>query len=239
MTLLELTDVHASYAGGNRVLHGVSLNVDEGGVTTLLGANGAGKTTTLRAICGMVSRRGTIRFDGRDLTHMRADRVARLGIAHVPQGRGTLTGLTVRENLDAGAALRRDRAQVRKDLDFYFELFPRLAERGKQKGSSLSGGEQQMLAIARALMGAPRLVLLDEPSLGLAPKVTSEVFETISTLRRETGVAMLIVEQNPALVLDMADDVIVLENGRVAASGSPAELSAQDAIRRAYLGGGE
>lgn len=239
MTLLELADVHASYAGGNRVLHGVSLNVDEGGVTTLLGANGAGKTTTLRAICGMVSRRGTIRFDGRDLTHMRADRVARLGIAHVPQGRGTLTGLTVRENLDAGAALRRDRAQVRKDLDFYFELFPRLAERGKQKGSSLSGGEQQMLAIARALMGAPRLVLLDEPSLGLAPKVTSEVFETISTLRRETGVAMLIVEQNPALVLDMADDVIVLENGRVAASGSPAELSAQDAIRRAYLGGGE
>ncbi|MGO1410812.1 MULTISPECIES: ABC transporter ATP-binding protein [unclassified Microbacterium] len=239
MTLLELTDVHASYAGGNRVLHGVSLNVDEGGVTTLLGANGAGKTTTLRAICGMVGRRGTIRFDGRDLTHMRADRVARLGIAHVPQGRGTLTGLTVRENLDAGAALRRDRAQVRKDLDFYFELFPRLVERGKQKGSSLSGGEQQMLAIARALMGAPRLVLLDEPSLGLAPKVTSEVFETISTLRRETGVAMLIVEQNPALVLDMADDVIVLENGRVAASGSPAELSAQDAIRRAYLGGGE
>lgn len=239
MTLLELADVHASYAGGNRVLHGVSLNVDEGGVTTLLGANGAGKTTTLRAICGMVSRRGTIRFDGRDLTHMRADRVARLGIAHVPQGRGTLTGLTVRENLDAGAALRRDRAQVRKDLDFYFELFPRLVERGKQKGSSLSGGEQQMLAIARALMGAPRLVLLDEPSLGLAPKVTSEVFETISTLRRETGVAMLIVEQNPALVLDMADDVIVLENGRVAASGSPAELSAQDAIRRAYLGGGE
>ncbi|WP_119696859.1 ABC transporter ATP-binding protein [Microbacterium halotolerans] len=239
MTLLELADVHASYAGGNRVLHGVSLRVDEGGVTTLLGANGAGKTTTLRAICGMVGRRGTIQFDGRDLTHMRADRVARLGIAHVPQGRGTLTGLTVRENLDAGAALRRDRTQVRKDLDFYLELFPRLAERGKQKGGSLSGGEQQMLAIARALMGAPRLVLLDEPSLGLAPKVTGEVFETISTLRRETGVAMLIVEQNPALVLDMADDVIVLENGRVAAAGTPAELSAQDAIRRAYLGGGE
>lgn len=238
MTLLELTDVHASYAGGNRVLHGVSLAVENGSMTALLGANGAGKTTTLRAICGTAGRRGAIRFDGHDLTRLRVDRIARMGIAHVPQGRGTLTGLTVRENLEAGAVLRRDRAQVRRDLDTYLQLFPRLAERSKQKGGGLSGGEQQMLAIARALMGAPRLLLLDEPSLGLAPKVTSEVFETIASLRAETSVAMLVVEQNPALVLELADDVVVLENGRVAASGTPEELSAQDSIRRAYLGGG-
>lgn len=239
MSLLELEDVHATYPGGGRVLHGISLRVEEGGLTALLGANGAGKTTTLRAICGMLNRRGAIRLRDRDITGLGVDRIARLGVAHVPQGRGTLTGLTVRENLEAGGAMRRDRAAVRRDLAFFLELFPRLSERLSQKGGSLSGGEQQMLAIARALMGAPRLVLLDEPSLGLAPKVTHEVYETIATLRRETGVAMLIVEQSPALVLDMAEQVVVLENGRVAASGTPDEVSEEDAIQRAYLGGRE
>ncbi|MGO1770500.1 MAG: ABC transporter ATP-binding protein [Microbacterium sp.] len=239
MTLLEIRDVHATYPGGGRVLHGVSLHVEEGGLTALLGANGAGKTTTLRAICGMLHRRGSIQLGDRDIASLPVDRIARLGVAHAPQGRGTLTGLSVKENLEAGAAMRRDRAAVRRDLAFYLDLFPRLAERLSQKGGSLSGGEQQMLAIARALMGGPRLVLLDEPSLGLAPKVTQEVYRTIETLRRETGLSMLIVEQNPALVLDMADQVVVLESGHVAASGTPAEVSEKDAIQRAYLGGRE
>jgi len=236
MTLLKLTGVNASYPGGGQVLHGVSLEVTPGGVTAVLGANGAGKTTTLRTICGMTHRRGAIEFDGRDISHLSTDRIARLGIAHVPQGRGTLTGLTVMDNLYAGAVMRRDRAAVQRDLDACLQLFPRLGERSNQMGGNLSGGEQQMLAVARALMTGPRILLLDEPSLGLAPKITREVYDAIATLRQETGLAMLVVEQNAALALGLADNVVVLENGRVAAAGTAEELTAQDAIRRAYLG---
>jgi branched-chain amino acid transport system ATP-binding protein len=236
MSILTLEEVHASYSGGSRVLHGISFTVSDGGVTALLGSNGAGKTTTLRTISGITHRRGTIRFAGTDITGMRTDKIARLGIAHVPQGRGTLPGLTVRDNLEAGAIMRRDRAAVRADMARYLDLFPRLAERATQRANTLSGGEQQMLAIARALMGAPRLLLLDEPSLGLAPKVTQDVFRTIATLQEQTQISMLIVEQNSALALQLADHVVLLENGRIAASGTPTDLMASDAIRRAYLG---
>ncbi|WP_417561612.1 ABC transporter ATP-binding protein [Microbacterium sp.] len=236
MNILTLDDVHAAYPGAGRVLHGVSLAVATGGVTAVLGANGAGKTTTLRTISGITHRRGAIRFEDRDITGLRTDKIARLGIAHVPQGRGTLTGLTVRENLEAGAVMRKDRAGVRSDMQRYLEVFPRLAERSGQRANTLSGGEQQMLAIARALMGGPRLLLLDEPSLGLAPKVTQDVFRTIAALKEQTTISMLLVEQNSALALQLADHVVLLENGRVAASGTPDDLLASDAIRRAYLG---
>lgn len=236
MNILTLDEVHASYPGAGRVLHGVSFTVAAGGVTALLGSNGAGKTTTLRTISGITHRRGSIRFEDRDITRLRTDKIARLGVAHVPQGRGTLPGLTVRENLEAGAIMRKDRAAVRDDMKRYLDVFPRLAERRGQRANTLSGGEQQMLAIARALMGAPHLLLLDEPSLGLAPKVTQDVFRTIATLKEQTQISMLIVEQNSALALQLADHVVLLENGRIAASGSPDELMASDAIRRAYLG---
>ena len=234
--ILNLDDVHASYPGGSRVLHGVSFTVADGGVTALLGANGAGKTTTLRTISGITHRRGSIRFEDTDITSLRTDRIARLGVAHVPQGRGTLPSLTVRENLEAGAVMRRDRAAVRRDMQRYLEVFPRLAARSAQRATTLSGGEQQMLAVARALMGAPRLLLLDEPSLGLAPKVTQDVFRTITALKESTNISILLVEQNAALALQLADHVVLLENGHIAASGTPSELLASDAIRRAYLG---
>jgi branched-chain amino acid transport system ATP-binding protein len=220
----------------SQVLHRIDLEVAEGTVTALLGANGAGKTTTLRAISGMVWRRGTILFDGRDLTRLRPDQVARLGIAHVPQGRGTLRRLSTADNLMVGALRRRDRSRVDDDLQRCYALFPRLAQRRTAVAGSLSGGEQQMLAIGRAIMSRPRLLLLDEPSLGLAPQVIQEVFRVLAALRTEWGLSMLLVEQSVIAALDLADAALVLETGRVALRGPASELAAMDEIRTAYLG---
>ncbi len=235
MTLLALRDVVAGYGSGE-VLHGIDLEVDDGGVTALLGANGAGKTTTLRAVSGMIGRRGSIRFAGRDLVGLSTDRIARLGIAHVPQGRGTLARLSVRDNLRVGALRRRDGAAVATDLRRVEELFPVLGERAGSDAGTLSGGEQQMLAVGRALMSRPRLLLLDEPSLGLAPLITRRLFETLPVLREQWGVAMLVVEQNANLALQVSDRAVVLESGRVALAGPAAEVAGHDDVRRAYLG---
>lgn len=236
MTLLELEEVTASY-GPVQVLEGVSLSVPEGGAVGILGANGAGKTTTLRAISGMVRAGGRIRFDGRDIRGRGPDRTAALGIAHVPEGRGTLTQLTVRENLRVGAYLRKDRRAIPADIDYCLDLFPQLKERIGSQASALSGGEQQMLAVGRAFMARPRLLLLDEASLGLAPSTAKNVYDAIRRLRVESGIAMLIVEQNANLAFTLVDTATVLETGRNALTGTSAELKGMDEIRRAYLGG--
>ncbi|MCP2635654.1 ABC transporter ATP-binding protein [Microbacterium sp. HD4P20] len=236
MTLLELADLTASY-GPIQVLERVSLTVPEGGAVGILGANGAGKTTTLRAISGAVRSTGTLRFDGKDLRGMRPDQVAALGIAHVPEGRGTLSDLTVRENLMVGAYLRKDRKGIASDTEYCLDLFPQLKERIRSNGSALSGGEQQMLAVARAIMAKPRLMMLDEASLGLAPSTARSVYDAIGRLRRESGIAMLVVEQNANLALSLVDTATVLETGRSVLSGTSAELRGMDEIRRAYLGG--
>jgi branched-chain amino acid transport system ATP-binding protein len=234
VSLLEVQDLEAGY-GDVTVLRGVSFAVDEGQVVTVLGPNGAGKTTTLRALSGMVRRGGRIVFDGRDLSRSPPDRIARHGIAHVPEGRGTFAGFTVEENLRVGAYPRRDRS-VLDDADRWLKRFPALSERRTQLAGSLSGGEQQMLAIARALMLRPRLMLLDEPSLGLAPLVKQELFSTLEGIARDEGVTLLVVEQNANLVLRFADYAYVLEAGRIALSGEASEIGADDGIRRAYLG---
>ncbi|MQA77932.1 MAG: ATP-binding cassette domain-containing protein [Streptosporangiales bacterium] len=236
MTLLELTDVTASY-GPVRVLEGVSLSVPDGGAVGILGANGAGKTTTLRAISGTVRTSGRITFDGRDIRGLRPDRVAALGIAHVPEGRGTLAQLSVRDNLRVGAYLRKDRRAISADLDYCLTLFPQLKDRLAASAAALSGGEQQMLAIARAFMAGPRLLLLDEASLGLAPSTAKAVYEAIGRLRRESGIAMVVVEQNANLAFRLVDTATVLETGRNVLTGPSAELEGMDEIRRAYLGG--
>ena len=234
MSLLEVQDLEAGY-GPVTVLRDVSFAVEEGRIETILGPNGAGKTTTLRALSGMVRRRGRMVFDGHDLTRAAPDRVARLGIAHVPEGRGTFTEFTVEENLRVGAYPRRDR-EVGADIERWLERFPALAERRRQRAGSLSGGEQQMLAVARALMLRPRLILLDEPSLGLAPLITRELFSILEGIARDEGVTLLVVEQNANLVLRFADHAHVLEAGRVVLSGTAAEVGADDGIRRSYLG---
>jgi branched-chain amino acid transport system ATP-binding protein len=234
-SLLEVARLDAGYLR-SQVLHGIDFDVAEGGVTALLGANGAGKTTTLRAISGMVWRRGTIRFDGRDLSRSRPDEVARLGIAHVPQGRGTLSRLSTAENLMVGALRRRDRSGVSADLERCYDLFPSLARRRRAVAGSLSGGEQQMLAIGRAIMSRPRLLLLDEPSLGLAPLLIQDVFRVLAALRAEWGLTMLLVEQSVIAALDLADGALVLETGRIVLRGTATELAAMDEIRSAYLG---
>lgn len=236
MTLLELTDVTASY-GKVQVLEGVSLQVPDGGAVGILGANGAGKTTTLRAISGTVNVGGRITFDGTDITHAGPEKVASLGIAHVPEGRGTLPNLSVRENLLVGAYLRKDRGGVSGDIDFLLELFPNLGRRIGQNASTLSGGEQQMLAIARAFMAKPRLLVLDEPSLGLAPSTSKDVYDSLQRLREESGIAMLVVEQNASLAFRIVEAATVLETGRSVLSGTAAELKGRDEIRKAYLGG--
>lgn len=236
MTLLELVEITASY-GRVQVLESVSLAVPDGGAVGILGANGAGKTTTLRAISGTVRSTGTIRFDGRDLRGLRPDQVAALGIAHVPEGRGTLSDLTVRENLRVGAYKRKDRKGIQADIDYCLDLFPQLQDRIRSNGSALSGGEQQMLAIARAIMAKPRLLLLDEASLGLAPGTARTVYAAIRRLRVESGIAMLVVEQNANLAFTLVDSATVLETGRSVLTGSAAELKGMDEIRRAYLGG--
>ncbi|QCU77382.1 ABC transporter ATP-binding protein [Citricoccus sp. SGAir0253] len=236
MTLLEITDLTASY-GPVQVLGGVSLSVPEQGAVGILGANGAGKTTTLRAISGMVRTGGSIRFEGRDIRGRRPDEVAALGIAHVPEGRGTLGNLTVRENLQVGAYLRKDRKGIREDMEHLLELFPNLRERYGSNASALSGGEQQMLAVGRAYMARPKLLLLDEASLGLAPSTARTVYDAIRVLREQTGVAMLLVEQNANLAFTIVDTATVLETGRSILTGTSQELRGRDEIRKAYLGG--
>lgn len=236
MTLLELTDVTAYY-GPVQVLDGVSLAVPDGGAVGILGANGAGKTTTLRAISGTVRAGGSIVFDGKEIRGLRPDQVAALGIAHVPEGRGTLGELTVRENLRVGAYKRKDRKGIASDIDYCLDLFPQLQERIKSSASALSGGEQQMLAVGRAIMSKPRLLLLDEASLGLAPSTAKSVYEAIRRLRVESGIAMLVVEQNANLALSLVDTATVLETGHNVLTGTAAELKGMDEIRRAYLGG--
>jgi branched-chain amino acid transport system ATP-binding protein len=233
--LLELDEVRAGY-GPTSVLHGVSLSVPEGEVVSLLGANGAGKTTTLRAITGGVRWTGDIRFAGRSLRGMHTEDVVRGGIAHVPEGRGILTELTVEENLKLGSYLRRDGPAVRKDYDRAFEYFPVLRERRRLSASTLSGGEQQMLALARALLMRPKLMLLDEPSLGLAPMIVRSIFEMIRTINQADRVTVLLVEQNARLALDISSHAYVLEVGRVAVEGASTELKGNESVRRSYLG---
>jgi branched-chain amino acid transport system ATP-binding protein len=232
--LLELRDVVARY-GPVQALHGVSLDVPEGSVVAVLGANGAGKTTTLRAISGTVRRSGKIVLGGRRLGGG-PEAAARAGIAHVPEGRGTFTELSVTENLRLGAYTRRDRAGVKQDIGRMGEWFPWIAERSDQEAGTLSGGEQQMLALARALMSRPRLLLLDEPSLGLAPLVVAEIFRIVRELNEREGLTVLVVEQNARIALDVADRATVLEVGRVAVEGSAEELRANESVRRSYLG---
>ena len=231
---LEVTGLHASY-GDFRVLHGIDFAVEKGGISTLLGANGAGKTTTLRALCGMIRRSGNIRFDGKDISGMATEDIVRLGIAHVPEGRGTFTGLTTEENLQCGA-MTRSRAEVAEGMERAYHWFPRLRERRHQQAGTLSGGEQQMLAIARALMLRPRLMLLDEPSFGLAPLIVQEMFAILRKVNQEEDVAMLIVEQNAGVVLELADTAFVLETGEIVMSGTAAEIRDHETIRAAYLG---
>ena len=233
--MLEVTGLDASY-GPIQVLRGVDLRVDEGEIVVLLGANGAGKTTTIRAICQMVDNKGSVTMGGQELVGLRPEKMAALGIAHVPQGRGTFPELTVEENLHVGAYVRKDRAEIRSDIDRNYTLFPRLGERRDQLAGSLSGGEQQMLAVARALMSRPRLLLLDEPSLGLAPLIIQDLFARFAELNENEAVTMFIVEQNANLALEIADRAYVLEAGQIVLSGTAADLQANDAVRRAYLG---
>ena len=235
VALLEVKGLKAYY-GQTQSLYDVGFDILSGGITTLLGANGAGKTTTLRAICNMVRTEGSIRFDGKDLTGMPTEEIVRLRIAHVPEGRGTFTTLTVDENLRIAAYTRRDKAAIQADLERVFSYFPRLKELVQQQAGTLSGGEQQMLAIARALMLKPRLMLLDEPSFGLAPLIVVEIFKIMRRINEEEKVSMLLVEQNAALALDLADTAYVLETGHVVMSGPAAVVKNDENVRKSYLG---
>jgi len=235
MALLKVERLEAQY-GWIKVLHGLDFAVEEGGITTILGANGAGKTTTLRAVCGMVKTSGAITFDGRRIDGTSTETLVRLGIAHVPEGRGTFVNLTVEENLRLGAYARRERANLAADFARVYQYFPVLNERRRQLAGTLSGGEQQMLAVARALMLRPRLLLLDEPSLGLAPMVVREIFRIVRTINKEERVSVLLVEQNALMALNLADHAYLIETGQVVRSAPAAELQKDDAIRRAYLG---
>ncbi|MGH8686791.1 MAG: ABC transporter ATP-binding protein [Burkholderiales bacterium] len=233
--LLQVAGLRAAY-GPTRVLHGIDFSLDEGTITTLLGANGAGKTTTLRALCGMVKTQGEVRVAGERIDRKATEDVVRLGIAHVPDGRGTFVNLTTEENLRLGAYTRKDRAQVESDLERVFGYFPRLKERREQQAGTLSGGEQQMLAVSRALMLRPKLMLLDEPSFGLAPLIVRELFEILRAVNQKEKVSMLVVEQNAAMALELADRAYLIETGRVVLSGTAAEIKSNDAVRRSYLG---
>jgi branched-chain amino acid transport system ATP-binding protein len=233
--LLEARGLEAQYRW-TKVLHGIDFAVEEGGITTILGANGAGKTTTLRAVCGMIKTAGEVHFDGRRIDGRATEDIVRLGIAHVPEGRGTFVNLTVEENLRLGAYGRRRGGGPAADFEGVYRYFPVLRERRGQVAGTLSGGEQQMLAVARALMLRPRLLLLDEPSLGLAPLVVREIFRIVRTINREERVSVLLVEQNASLALGLADHVYLLETGRVVMSGPAADLQRDESIRRSYLG---
>jgi len=233
--MLEVRGLCAFY-GQSQALHGLDFGLAEGGIVTLLGANGAGKTTTLRALCGMVRMTGEIHFDGKPITGRATEDIVRLGIAHVPEARGTFVRMTVEENLRLGAMTRRDHAAIAADIDEVYSVFPRLRERRKQQAGTLSGGEQQMLAVGRGLMLRPRMMLLDEPSFGLAPLIVAELFGILRRLNRERQVAMLIVEQNAALALDLADEAYLLETGRIVMAGPAAEIAKDEAVRRSYLG---
>jgi len=233
--LLEAKNLRAAY-GETRVLHGLDFAIEKGSITALLGANGAGKTTTLRALCAMVRTEGEIRFDGASLAGLRTEDIVRRGVAHVPDGRGTFLHLTTEENLRLGAYARRDRGEVEADVERMFGYFPRLRERRAQQAGTLSGGEQQMLAVSRALMLRPKLMLLDEPSFGLAPLLVRELFSILSEIRDREGVSMMLVEQNAAMALDLADRAYLIETGRVVLQGSSQQLKSNDSVRRSYLG---
>jgi branched-chain amino acid transport system ATP-binding protein len=233
--LLEVENLTAYY-GPIPALHGIEFSIGEGGVAALLGANGAGKTTTLRAISGVIRATGVIRFDSRPILGRAPEDIARLGIAHVPEGRGTFTRVTVEENLRLGAITRRDQKAIAEDLERCLSYFPILQDRYRQQAGTLSGGEQQMLAVARALMLRPRLMLLDEPSFGLAPMVVSALFDILRQINETEGVGMLIVEQNTSLALGLASEAYLLETGRIVLSGSSSEMGADESVRRSYLG---
>jgi branched-chain amino acid transport system ATP-binding protein len=231
--ILELRSVKAFY-GQSEVVHGIDATVEQGGMTVLLGANGAGKTTTLRAICGMVRTEGQILFAGQRIDRRSPEDIAALGVAHVPEGRGTFVGLTVEENLRLGGYTRRKSAH--ESMQRMYGYFPILAQRRRQQAGALSGGEQQMLAIARALMMAPRLLVLDEPSFGLAPRIVEDIFTIIARIRREQNVSVLMVEQNASLALELADQAYLIETGYIVTSGSAKALADDPQIRRSYLG---
>jgi branched-chain amino acid transport system ATP-binding protein len=233
--MLEVSDLHAGY-GPLAVLHGVAFSVEDGGISTLLGANGAGKTTTLRAVCGMVKPKGSIRLAGEAIAGRATEEIVRRGVAHVPDGRGTFLNLSTEENLRIGAYTRSDKAGVKQDLERCYHYFPRLKERRHQQAGTLSGGEQQMLAIARALMLRPRLLLLDEPSFGLAPLVVQEIFRIMEVIRRESKVGILLVEQNASLALEVADHAYLLETGRIVLGGPAEAVKQNEGVRKAYLG---
>ncbi len=233
--LLRLDAVEAFY-GRTQALFGIGLSVREGGISTILGANGAGKTSTLRAICGMLKVRGDIRLDGQPVAGLPPEEIARRGVGHVPDGRGTFLELTVEENLRLGGYLLPGRQAVETAMERAFHYFPRLKERMTQQAGTLSGGEQQMLAIARALMMNPRLMLLDEPSFGLAPLIVQDIFAIMRRINTEERVSILLVEQNAGLALQLAQEAFLLESGKVVASGAAADLARDESIRRAYLG---
>ncbi|MEK7425704.1 MAG: ABC transporter ATP-binding protein [Actinomycetota bacterium] len=233
--LLEVHGLHAGY-GPIEVLHGLDLSVERGGFAVILGANGAGKTTTMRALSGMLARRGEVSFDGHDISKSSPEAIVRLGIAQVPQGRGTFPELSVEDNLRAGAYIRTDGDAIGDDVERWFTNFPRLRERSSQRAGTLSGGEQQMLAIARALMSRPKLLLCDEPSLGLSPLITQELFAALHRLNVEEGLSILLVEQNANLAVKIASQVYLLETGAIVGAGTAEEISRDDSIRRAYLG---
>ena len=225
-----------AYYGATQVLFDVDFSIEQGKITTILGANGAGKTTTLRALCQVVKTTGSIVLDGTQLVGKATDAVVRMGVAHVPDGRGTFTALSVEDNLRLGAYVRSDKDAVAKDMEHCFKLFPRLRERRQQQAGTLSGGEQQMLAISRALMLKPRLLLLDEPSFGLAPLIVAEIFRIMRQINEEDGVSMLLVEQNASLALNLAHHAYLLETGNVALSGPSEQIKNDESVRRAYLG---
>jgi branched-chain amino acid transport system ATP-binding protein len=233
--LLEVKDLFAGY-GATEVLHGLSMQIEEGSITTLLGANGAGKTTTLRALSKMIKVRGHILFDGQAIEGKATEDIVRLGVAHVPDGRGTFGSLSTEENLQLGSYTRKDKHEVALDQEKMYSYFPRLKERRNQQAGTLSGGEQQMLAIARALMLRPRLLLLDEPSFGLAPLVVREIFDIMQTINQRDKVTILLVEQNAAMALDLANYAYLLETGKLVLSGLSKDLKQDEAIRRSYLG---
>ncbi len=237
MALLEIKNLYVSY-GSIRALHGISFKVEEGEVVTLIGANGAGKTTTLKTISGLLRPdKGQIIYDGVDITRMGADAIVRRGLIHVPEGRRIFAPLTVRENLEMGAFTRKDKHEIEESMERVFTLFPRLKERVEQPGGTLSGGEQQMLAVGRALMAKPRLLLMDEPSMGLAPILVEEIFEIIREIN-EQGVTILLVEQNAHMAFSVAHRGYVMETGVIQLEGPASELAENPQVREAYLGGG-